>query len=70
VRTIPHTPALCHIRQNDSEDCERADLQDTEAKTYSHCNFLLLFHVEIPDNEPREDREGEVGGDKPRCKST
>lgn len=42
-------------------------LQYSKAETTSNSDLLLMLHVEVPDNEPRENREGEVGGDELCC---
>ena len=68
VRTIPHTPALEDVCQTMIEEwvgwvsfC----LQYSKTETTGNGNLLLILHVEVPDDEPWENRKGEVGGDKP-----
>jgi hypothetical protein len=68
VRIMPHTPALGCTRQIDIQ--ERGLFRDSQyPKTEATGNsyLFLLFHIEIPNNEPWENREGEVCGDKPCC---
>lgn len=41
------------------------DLQYSKTKTAGNGDLLLLLHVQIPNDKPRQDCEGEVGGDEP-----
>lgn len=45
------------------------DSQYSKTKTTGNGDLFLLFHIEIPDNEPGKNCKGEVRGDKPCCKT-
>lgn len=40
-------------------------LQNSKTETASNCDLLFVLHIEIPDNKPWENSEGEVSSDKP-----
>lgn len=65
---MPHIPALEYSRQMSAQRSgERVcpGLQDSKTETTGNGDLLFALHVEIPDNEPWENRKGKVGGDKP-----
>lgn len=45
------------------------DLQYSKTETTCNGDLFLPLHVEIPDNEPWQNGEGEVRGDEPCCKT-
>lgn len=67
---MPHAPALEYTRQITIRGGGVfPDSQYSKTETTGNGDLFLLFHIEIPDNEPWENRKGEVCGDKPCCKT-
>ena len=41
------------------------NIQHAETETAGNCDLFFPFHVQVPDDEPREYGEGKVHDDKP-----
>ena len=46
---------------------EGVDIRNTEAHSHPEAKFLGLLHLQLPNREPRNDREHEISTRRPSC---